>query len=81
MVKIPWHTSAQSLPWIPGNEYIDGRSKNFMDGTVEEKGKVKAEGELSADIMRPQGAKGPDPLRDHAARLRRVRPGREEMGA
>ena len=62
MVKIPWHTSAQSLPWIPGNEYIDGRLKNFMDGTVEEKGKVKAEGELSADIIRPQGAEGPDPF-------------------
>ena len=58
MVKIPWHTSAQSSPWIPGNDYIDGRSKNFMDGTVEEKRKVKAEGELQADMMRPKGAKG-----------------------
>lgn len=61
-IKIPWHTSAQSSPWIPGNEYIDGWSKNFMDGTVEEKGKVKAEGELQADMMRPQGAKGPIPF-------------------
>lgn len=58
MVKIPWHTSAQSSPWIPGNDYIDGWSKNFMDGTVEEKRKVRAEGELQADMMRPQGAKG-----------------------
>jgi dienelactone hydrolase len=33
-----------------------------MDGTVEEKGKVKADGELQADMMRPQGGKGPIPF-------------------
>jgi hypothetical protein len=54
VVKIPWHTSAQSSPWIPGNEYIDGWSKNFMNGTVEEKGKVKTDGELQAEIIRPK---------------------------
>ncbi|WP_316228067.1 MULTISPECIES: dienelactone hydrolase family protein [unclassified Bradyrhizobium] len=62
MVKIPWHTSTQSSPWIPGNEYIDGWSKNFMNGTVEEKGKVKADGELQAEMIRPRGTKGPIPF-------------------
>jgi len=57
-IKVPWHTSAQSSPWIPGNEYIDGWSKNFMDGTVEEKGMLKADGVLQAEMMRPQGEKG-----------------------
>lgn len=54
MVKIPWHTSTQSSPWIPGNDYIDGWSKSFMNGTIEEKGKVKANGELQAEIIRPK---------------------------
>jgi dienelactone hydrolase len=62
VVKIPWHTSAQSSPWIPGNEYIDGWSKNFMNGTVEEKGKVKTDGELQAEIIRPKGTNGPIPF-------------------
>jgi dienelactone hydrolase len=61
-VKIPWHTSTQSSPWIPGNEYIDGWSKNFMNGTVEENGKVRAEGELQAEMIRPHGTKGPIPF-------------------
>jgi hypothetical protein len=57
MVKIPWHTSMQSSPLIPGNEYIDGWSKNFMNGTVEEKGKVKADGELQAEMCARRAAK------------------------
>jgi dienelactone hydrolase len=62
MVKVPWHPSTQSSPWIPGNEYIDGWSKNFMNGTVEERGKVKADGELQAELMRPHDSKGPIPF-------------------
>jgi hypothetical protein len=62
MVKIAWHTSKQSSPWIPGNEYIDGWSKNFMNGTVEEKGKVKADCELLAKMIRPEGTEGPIPF-------------------
>jgi dienelactone hydrolase len=62
MVKIPWHTSTQSAPWIPGNEYIDGWSQNFMNGTVEEKRRVKADGELQAEMMRPHGSNGPLPF-------------------
>jgi dienelactone hydrolase len=62
MVKIPWHTSTQSSPWIPGNEYIDGWSQNFMNGTVEENRNVKAGGELEAELMRPHGGKGAIPF-------------------
>lgn len=62
IVKIPWHSSAQSSPWIPGNDYIDGWSKQFMNGTVEEKGRVKADGELQAEILRPRGTNGPIPF-------------------
>ena len=62
MVKIPWHTSTQSSPWIPGNEYIDGWSKTFANGTVEEKRKVKSEGELQAEVLRPRGTEGPIPF-------------------
>ena len=62
MVKIAWHTSKQSSPSIPGNEYIDGWSKNFMNGTVEEKGKVKADGELLVEMIRPEGTEGPIPF-------------------
>lgn len=62
MVKIPWHTSSSSAPWVPGNEYIDGWSKNFMNGTVEEKAKVQAGGELGAEMTLPHGTKGPIPF-------------------
>lgn len=33
-----------------------------MNGTVEESGKVKAEGELQAEMIRPRGTKGPIPF-------------------
>lgn len=62
MVKIPWHTSSYSSPWIPGNEYIDGWSKTFMNGTVEEKRKIEADGKLQAEMIRPHGTKGPIPF-------------------
>jgi dienelactone hydrolase len=62
MVKIPWHTSTQSSPWIPGNDYIDGWSKNFMNGTIEEKRKIEADGKLQAEMIRPHGTKGPIPF-------------------
>jgi hypothetical protein len=62
MVKIPWHSSPYSSPWIPGNEYIDGRSKNFMNGTIEEKRAIEADGQLQADLIRPRGSNGPIPF-------------------
>lgn len=62
MARIKWHSSAYSTSWVPGNDYIDGWSKNFMNGTVEEKGKVQADGELQAEIIAPVGTKGPIPF-------------------
>jgi dienelactone hydrolase len=62
MVKIPWHTSQYSSPWIPGNEYIDGWSKNFMNGTIEEKRKIEPDGALQAEMTRPHGTKGQIPF-------------------
>lgn len=49
MVKIPWSPgdpSRSSEPWLTtdGGGYIDGWSANFMDSTVEERGKVNAGG-------------------------------------
>lgn len=62
MVTLPWHTSPYSSPWIPGNEYIDGWSKNFMNGTIEEKRKLELDGKLQAEMIRPHGTKGPIPF-------------------
>jgi dienelactone hydrolase len=62
MVRIPWHTSNSSAPWVPDNQYIDGWSKNFMNGTLEERGKTQATGELQADMSRPHGTNGPIPF-------------------
>jgi len=61
MVSIKWKPS-DSITWVPGNNYIDGHSRNFMNGTVEEKRKVKAEGELQAEIIVPKETKGPIPF-------------------
>jgi dienelactone hydrolase len=47
---------------VPGNVYIDGWSNHFMNGTVEEKGKVQAEGELDAEFLRPRGVEGAIPF-------------------
>jgi dienelactone hydrolase len=60
MVSIKWRSSAP-VAWIPGNDFIDGYTPNFMDGTVEEKGKTKKDGELEAELIVPKGAKGPIP--------------------
>jgi hypothetical protein len=62
LVKVPWHTSSVSAPWVPEDDYIDGWSKNFLNGTLEERGKIKADGELSAEIIVPKGTKGPIPF-------------------
>jgi hypothetical protein len=47
MVRIPWHTSNSSAPWVPDNQYIDGWSKNFMNGTLEERPKPLASCKLT----------------------------------
>jgi dienelactone hydrolase len=62
MVKIRWTPTKFSLPWVPGNDYIDGWTKNFMNGTVEEHGNTKLDGELDAEIIMPKGTKRPIPF-------------------
>lgn len=67
MVEIKWNAGdpiKSSEPWLvtDGGGYITGWSKNFMDGTVEERRKVAAEGVLKAEIIKPKGSKGPIPF-------------------
>ncbi len=67
MIKIKWSAgdvARSSEPWLTtdGGGYVNGWSKNFMDGTVEERGKVVSEGFLSGEIVKPKGAKGPIPF-------------------
>lgn len=67
MVKIPWSPgdpSRSSEPWLTtdGGGYINGWSANFMDGTVEERGKVNAGGFLNAEIIKPPKAAGALPF-------------------
>lgn len=66
MVKIKWNAGdpvKSAEPWLTtdGGGYVSGWSKNFMDGTVEERGKTVSDGHLSAEIIRPKEAKGPIP--------------------
>lgn len=60
-VSIKWKPS-QPMPWVPGNDYIDGHTFNFMNGTIEEKAKVKREGELEAELSVPKETKGSIPF-------------------
>lgn len=67
MVEIKWNAGdpvKSSEPWLvtDGGGYINGWSKNFLDGTVEERRKVAAEGVLKAEILKPKGSKGPIPF-------------------
>jgi dienelactone hydrolase len=63
VIKIKWNAGNYSQPWDTGGSgYIDGWTKNFMNGTVEEHGKTTLDGFLDAEIIKPQGAKGPIPF-------------------
>lgn len=67
MVKIKWNMGdpvASAEPWLvtDGAGYVNGWSKNFMDGTLEERRKTVAEGFLDAEILKPKGVKGPIPF-------------------
>lgn len=48
--------------WSPSNKYRSGLSKNFLNGSPEEFGKVKREGNLQADLIKPKGSVGPVPF-------------------
>jgi dienelactone hydrolase len=62
-VKIKWNPGSYSQPWDTGNSgYIDGWTKNFMDGTVEERGQTAPDGFLDAEIVKPKVLKGPIPF-------------------
>jgi dienelactone hydrolase len=66
-VDIKWNAGdpiKSSEPWLvtDGGGYVNGWSKNFLDGTVEERRKVAAEGVLKAEIIKPKGSKGPIPF-------------------
>jgi hypothetical protein len=61
MVSIKWKPS-QPVAWVPGNNYIDGHTFNFINDTIEEEGKIKRDGELQAELMVPKGIKVPIPF-------------------
>jgi dienelactone hydrolase len=62
-VKIKWNAGNYSNPWDTGaSGYIDGWTKNFMNGTVEERGKTTLNGFLNAEIASPKRANGPVPF-------------------
>ncbi len=61
MVSITWKSSAP-VAWVPGNDYIDGYTPNFMNGTIEEKRNTQKDGELAAELMVLKGVKGPIPF-------------------
>jgi dienelactone hydrolase len=63
--KIPWkgdylHNSSKT--WSRDNPYDSGFSKNFLNGTPEEGGKVQKDGELNAEIILPNNTTGPIPF-------------------
>lgn len=65
MVKIPWkgnYAHNQDSIYSPENKYASGRSKNFLNGAPEEHGKVQKDGELRAEIIKPNGSTGPVPF-------------------
>jgi hypothetical protein len=61
MVSIKWKSSAP-MAWVPGNDYIDGYTPNFMNGTIEEKRKIQKDGELAGELIVPKGTKGQIPF-------------------
>src|SRR3954452_13913633 len=62
-VKIKWNPGNYSQPWDTGGSgYIDGWTKNFMNGTVEEHGKTHLDGFLDAEIIKPKWRTGPTPF-------------------
>ncbi|MCP1848371.1 MULTISPECIES: dienelactone hydrolase family protein [unclassified Bradyrhizobium] len=63
--KLPWkgdypHNSSKA--WSRDNPNDSGFSKNFLNGTLEEGGKVERMGELWAETMLPEKATGPIPF-------------------
>jgi dienelactone hydrolase len=64
-VKIRWkgdYAHNSDKHWSKDNPYDSGFSKNFKNGTPQEFGEVKKDGELNGYIHSPKGAKGPVPF-------------------
>jgi dienelactone hydrolase len=56
-VKIPWkgnYTHNDGGLYSPENKYKSGFSQNFLNGSPEEKGKVKKDGDLTGDLFKPK---------------------------
>jgi dienelactone hydrolase len=64
-VMIPWkgdYAHNSSKHWSKDNPYDSGFSKNFKNGTPQEFGDVKKDGELNAFVYSPENSKGPVPF-------------------
>src|ERR1700736_1642059 len=64
-VRIPWkggYAHNSNKHWSKDNPHDSGFSKNFKNGTPEEFGDVRKDGELKAFIYSPKEANGPVPF-------------------
>jgi len=64
MFKIPWkgdYKHNSTAPWSRANKDDSGFSRNFLNGTPEEGGKIQENGELWAETIVPANATGPIP--------------------
>jgi dienelactone hydrolase len=65
MIKIPWngdYAHNSNKTWTRDNPYDSGFSKNFLNGTPEEGGKVQKDGEIWIETVVPAGNTGPIPF-------------------
>lgn len=63
--KIPWkgdYAHNTTATWSRENKDDSGYSKNFLNGTPEEGGKVQKDGELWVETMLPENTSGPIPF-------------------
>jgi dienelactone hydrolase len=63
--KIPWkgdHAHNSDRIWSPDNRDDSGYSKNFLNGTPEEGGKVQKDGELWVETLTPENTAAPVPF-------------------
>jgi hypothetical protein len=64
-VKFKWkgdYAHNSDKPWTRDNPYDSGFSKNFKNGTPQEFGEVKKDGELKGYVYSPKDTKGPAPF-------------------
>jgi dienelactone hydrolase len=64
-VRIPWkgdYAHNLEATYSPENKYRSGLSKNFLNGTPEEGGRVQRDGFLTGELIKPKGSTGPVPF-------------------